>query len=330
MSVAPPSPEPGFPGGGREPLALIGRLDADETAHWLSGLRAAMPDEVIEPAQTLLAEGRADQVRLAIVANPDPADVRRFPGLQWIHSLWAGVEGLLAEPSFQALPIVRLIDPELARTMAEATLAWTLYLHREMPHYRAAQQASSWQPLPYRPAAERRIGLLGLGEMGRRAATSLQAAGFPVLGWRRQAGDVPGIECRSGAKGLDEVLATSDVVVLLLPLTPDTRHLINRDRLARLPAGASLINFGRGPLVHDGDLIAALDRGHLAHAVLDVFAQEPLPAVNPLWSHPRVTVLPHISASTTATTAAAIVASNVRRWRQSGVLPPTVDRAAGY
>ena len=314
----------------REPLALIGRMEPEETGHWLAALRKAMPDEAIEPAQQLLADGRADGVRLAIVADPDPAQVRRFTGLQWIHSVWAGVEGLLAEPGFAALPIVRLVDPELARTMAEATLAWTLYLHREMPHYRLAQQASTWQPLRYRPASERRIGLLGLGEMGRRAAASLQAAGFPVLGWRRQAGAVPDIDCRSGEDGLDEVLAGSDIVVLLLPLTSQTRHLINRERLARMPVGASLINFGRGPLVHVGDLIEALDLGRLAHAVLDVFDQEPLPADSPLWRHSGITVLPHISAATTAQTASAIVAGNVQRWRQTGSLPMTVDRTAGY
>jgi glyoxylate/hydroxypyruvate reductase A len=314
----------------REPIALIGQLGQAEQEAWLRALRLAMPDERIELAATL--EGRAEQaaVRLAIVANPDPAVVQRFANLQWVHSVWAGVEKLVGTPAFDQLPVVRLVDPELARTMAEAVLAWTLYLHRDMPAYRAAQRQAQWRPRPYRSPASCPIGLLGLGELGRRAASVLTAAGFPVLGWSRTPRSVPGVQCHHGVDGLRTVVNTSQILVLLLPATPQTRGLVNRQLLAQLPIGAGLINFGRGSLVVAEDLIASLDADHLGHAVLDVFETEPLPADSPLWLHDRITVLPHISATTTTATASAIVARHIAHWRRTGELPPTVDRARGY
>ncbi len=317
------------PGPSRPPIPLIGRFEPGDEAVWLDALRRAMPGEsVIGSDQALASDPGA--VTVAIVANPDPAVVRRFERLQWVQSLWAGVERLLAEPAFERLPIVRMVDPELARAMAESVLAWTLYLHREMPAYLERQRARQWRPVPYRPPSARRIGLLGLGELGQRAARSLLAAGFPVAGWSRTPKSIEGVTCRHGADGLADLVRTTDILVALLPLTPRTRHLVDARLLAGLPAGASLINFGRGGLVATDDLLGALDSGHLRHAVLDVFEQEPLPAWSPLWAHRSVTVLPHISADSDPVTASAIAARNIARWRETGAIPSPVDRNRGY
>ena len=198
--------------------------------------------------------------------------------------------------------------------MAEATLAWTLYLHRDMPAYAAAQRQRRWVPLDYRLPSERRIGLLGLGELGRRSAAMLQQAGFPVSGWSRTPKALEGVVTFSGADGLQMMLGETDVLICLLPLTPETRGLVGTEALAALPRGAALLNFGRGPVVDVTALVAALDTGHLAHAVLDVFETEPLPVESPLWLHPKVTVLPHITADTKRQTASRIAAANIETY----------------
>jgi glyoxylate/hydroxypyruvate reductase A len=310
-----------------EPIALVGRVAPGEEEAWLDALARAMPGERILPPVSI---GNPDAVRLAIVADPDPAAVRRFPSLQWVQSLWAGVERLVAEPALASLPIVRMVDPELGRTMAEAVLAWTLYLHREMPAYLAQQRERRWRQLPYVAPPSRRVGLLGLGALGHGAARAIRGAGFPVSGWSSTAKRLEGVACFHGRDGLAAMAAQTDILVCLLPLTPQTRRLVDAPLLELLPPRASLINVGRGPLVDAAALVAALDRGHLSHAVLDVFDEEPLPAGSPLWTHPGITVMPHVAADTDPRTGALVVAANVRAWRRSGRHPDPVDRARGY
>lgn len=310
-------------------IALITRLARAEEEAWLAVLRDAMPLETILPIATLTEAQRAE-VEIAIVADPDPADLRRLPSLRWIHSLWAGVERLVGEVSDLERPIVRLVDPELARTMAEAVLAWTLYLSRDMPAYASQQRVHLWQQRPYRPATELRIGLLGLGALGSAAAGLLQAAGFTVSGWARSPKAIAGVESHAGAEGLRTLLAKADIVVCLLPLTAETKGLLDAGAFAGMRRGASLINFGRGRIVETAALLAALDQGHLSHAVLDVFEAEPLATDSPLWDHPKVTVLPHISAPTNPKTAAAVVAGNIATYRRTGAIPQAVNRDRGY
>lgn len=310
-------------------IALVTRITDEAEQLWLDALSLRMPEETIVSFRHLEEDGRA-AVDIAIVANPDPMDLARLPGLKWIHSLWAGVERLVSEIGDSTLPVVRLVDPQLSRTMAEAVLAWTYYLFRDMPAYARFQRERSWQQLPYRRPEQVTVGLLGLGALGEAAAHRLTHAGFKVIGWSRSAKDIEGIETYSGNDGLNTVLRGSDILVCLLPLTSETRGLLNADRLTLLPANASLINFARGPIVMSEDLIQALDTGRLNHAVLDVFDVEPLPADAPFWTHPRITVLPHISAPTDRETAAAIVADNIRTFRRTATLPSIVDFARGY
>ena len=307
------------------PIAFVNRLPAEAETQWLASLSAAMPELSVRALRDLDVQARAG-VEVAIVANPDPADLALLPNLKWVHSTWAGVERL-AELGVDAPPIVRLVDPELARTMAEAVLAWTYYLQRDMPAYAASQKVRRWEPRPYRRPDETVVGLLGLGALGAAAARRLSEAGFRVMGWSRSPKAIPGVDAGTD---LRRVLSAADIVVCLTPLTPQTRGLLNEERVAWMKPGSALINFARGPVVETQALLAALDRGHLSHAVLDVFDREPLSPESLLWTHPGVTVLPHISAVTDRRTASAIVADNIRRWLAQGVLPQTVDLVRGY
>lgn len=290
------------------------------------------------PGETVLTLDQLNQLdasqraacELAIVANPRPEDLRALPRLKWVHSVWAGVEGLMADLSNTDLKVVRLVDPQLARTMAEAVLAWTLYLHRDMPRYARQQAARQWFAHEYRRPQDTTVSLLGLGALGAASAATLLQAGFKVCGWSRTQKTVPGVQCFAGDDELLRMLPRTDILVCLLPLTPQTRGLINAKRLGALRPKAALINFARGPVIDDAALQKALDDHQLSHAVLDVFEHEPLPADAWQWAHPRVTVLPHVSAPTDRGTASAIVAQNVRRYRESGVIPAPVDRQMGY
>lgn len=310
------------------PIAFCHQLSPADARTWREALLAADPGLPIVEVADLDAESRA-AVEVAIVANPDPAVLQQLPRLRWVQSLWAGVDSLVSRVP-AAVPIVRMRDPQMAETMAEAVLAWTLYLHREMPHYRQQQTRAEWRQRPLRLPTERRVTILGMGDMGSAAARRLSQQGFPVRGYRRAGSGQSLVPCEVGDAGLDRLLPETDVLVLLLPLTADTRGLIDARRLALLPTGASLINFARGALVDDDALLAALDTGHLDHAVLDVFASEPLPAAHRYWQHPRVTVTPHVSAPTLQASAAPIAAAHLRRYLDHGEIPAAVDRRRGY
>lgn len=308
-------------------IPFVARLPAQEQHDWIAALAAELPDAQIVPVAEL-ASGAGH--RTAIVANPNPHDLAALCDLEWVQSLWAGVEKLVVEPALASLGIARLIDPCLANTMAEAVLAWTLYLHRDMPQYHLQQNQRTWRQLPYVAVADRRIGILGLGELGQASAHRLSQNDFDVMGWSRSQKSLSGIRCFHGQSGLDAMIAESDILICLLPLTAATRGMIAGPMFAALPTGASLINFGRGPIVDAEALTKALDSGHMKHAVLDVFDEEPLSAGNPLWAHASITVLPHIAAPTSMVSAAKIVADNIKNFLNSGTLPPLVDRARGY
>ncbi len=218
------------------PIAFVSRMNAETEAVWKQALCAAMPEEDILSFSELSAEQKS-RVDFAIVANPDPADIAALPGLTWIHSLWAGVERLVLELGEKAPPIVRLKDPELSRVMAEAVLAWTYYLQRDMPAYRKNQEKALWQELDYRHPGEMTIGLLGLGALGTAAAERLTHAGFNVSGWSRSEKAIAGVETLTGDDGLQTLLEKSDILVCLVPLTDATRGLLDAGRLAVMKQG---------------------------------------------------------------------------------------------
>ena len=261
----------------------------------------------------------------------DMAELRRYPKLRLIVSMGAGVDHLLRPPGPPpGVPVARLVDARLTQGMTEWVLLNVLRFHRQDPEYRAQQAAGVWEELPAPETSARRIGILGLGELGMAAARALLALGFPVMGWARRPRDVPGVETHAGPEGLAAMLRRSDILVCLLPLTPETRGLLDAARLGLLPRGAYLLNAARGGHAVQADVLAALESGQLAGAALDVFEPEPLPPGHPFWAHPKVVLTPHAASITIPRSAAPQVVDNLRRLRAGQTLRNLVDFSAGY
>ncbi len=242
--------------------------------------------------------------------------------------LWAGVETIISNPTL-TMPYARMVDEGLTEGMVEWVTGHVLRHHLGMDAD-ICRRDGQWQKHVPPLARNRRVGVLGLGELGAACARTLAALRFDVAGWSRSQKEIAGVSCHAGAGGLATVLARSDIVVLLLPHTPATENILNAAALAQLPSGAIILNPGRGALINDAALLAALDTGRIGHATLDTFRIEPLPPDHPYWRHPRVTVTPHIASETRADTAARVVAENIRRGEAGEPFLHLVDRAAGY
>ncbi len=267
-------------------------------------------------------------VDVALVAHPPKGTLEKLKGAKLIQSLWMGVERLLADAAYpKGVPLARLVDPGMVAAMSETVLYHVLDWHRRMYRYRQNQAQARWHRFRQYMASDHTVGFLGMGELGTDAARKLLALGFNVAGWSRRPKQVNGVFCSTD---LDEVLRRSDVVVCLLPLTPRTKGILNRDNLGKMKKGGGLINVARGAHVVVPDLLAALDSGHLAHAYLDVFDAEPLAAESPLWGHPGVTLTPHAAALTEPRTAVKRIAENIERVRRGETPYNLVDFAAGY
>jgi glyoxylate/hydroxypyruvate reductase A len=252
-------------------------------------------------------------------------------GLELVLSLNAGIEPLLVPGvTPEEAPIVRMVDPGLTEGMVEWVLAQALAWHRNLFAYQADQVAGEWAPKPELLARERAVTVLGAGVLGGPIAMALAAIGFRTRIWSRTRRQLPGIESFHGPAGLFDAIIGADVLVNLLPLTPETAGLLDASVFNTLARGAFLINAGRGGHVVDADLIAALDTGRLSGAALDVFRQEPLPVDHPFWSHPGIRLSPHVAAPTLHRTAVAVLAETVRRWERGDPLENLVDRALGY
>lgn len=256
-------------------------------------------------------------------------DFTPFTNLKAVLSLWAGVEKIIPNQTLR-VPLARMVDDGLSEGMTEWVTGHVLRHHLGIDTHIHGQDGI-WRNDQAPPLArDRRVGILGLGALGQAAARALSALNFDVRGWSRRRKEVGGIPCRSGDQGLTETLRGSDILVLLLPLTPETENLLNAERLALMPEGAVIINPGRGPLIDDDALLAALDAGRIGHATLDVFRTEPLPADHPYWAHPQVTVTPHIASETRPASAARVIAENIRRCEAGEPLLYLVDRELGY
>jgi glyoxylate/hydroxypyruvate reductase A len=318
-------------------IVFISSIDCAEQQLWLTRLKSLLPTETILLAD-MFSVAEAAEVDIAIVANPDPNVLQNFPNLVWVQSLWAGVETLVpiikqhnqqCEAAKQ-LQLVKLLDPQLADTMAEAVLAWTLYLHRNMPQYAIQQGQKLWRPLPCARAQETRVTVLGVGALGLASIKVLLQQGYDVSCWSRSKKSNTSVNNFFSLKQLPLALEQTDILINLLPLTPETKGLLNKPVLLNLPEEAKLINFSRGPVIDSTALLELLDSGKINHAVLDVFDQEPLASSSPLWSHPQISILPHISAPTNMVTASQIVADNILQYRANKVLPTTIDLSRAY
>lgn len=283
------------------------------------------PDDIGDPADVLYA----------LVWKPEPGVVATFPNLRAILSLGAGVDPVLKDPDLPDVPLVRVADPDMTMRMSEYVVLHVLMHHRQQRHLDALQAQASWDPLAQWPASAVRVGVMGLGVLGADAAGKLRMMGFQVAGWSRSRKQIEGIDCYAGESELGSFLGRTDILVSLLPLTAETRGLIDRKLIARLAkdgplGGPVVINAGRGEQQVESDLLAALDAGELAGATLDVFQTEPLPPDSPLWRHPKVTVTPHMAADSDPETISRYVLNQIERIEQG--LPPdnVVDRTRGY
>ncbi len=273
-----------------------------------------------------------------VTETPDPAlidyivyapsaplqDFTPFTRTKAVLSLWAGVERIVGNPTLTQ-PLCRMVDPFLTEGMVEWVVGHTLRHHLGMDRH-IVNPGHVWDPTCPPLARERPVTILGTGTLGTACATALRALNFPVTGWGR----TPKPGCLHGPDGLVTALKTAQILVTLLPRTPETESLLNARTLAMLPEGAVILNPGRGALIDDAALLAALDAGHIAHATLDVFRTEPLPAGHPYWSHRKVTVTPHIAADTRAQSAARVIAENIRRGEAGEPLLHQVDRSLAY
>lgn len=282
--------------------------------------------------------GRIEEIEHVLAWKPPKGLLRTLPNLRLIVSVGAGVDGLLDDPDLPDVPMVRFVDPDLTGRMTEYVALHVLYHHRRMTEFSELQSKKVWKYLPEPAAHEVRVGLMGLGVLGSAAVAALKVFGYQLRGWSRSPKTLPGIPCYAGLSELDAFLADTDILAVLLPLTPDTHGILNRRLLgklsrqgrdSRLP-GPVLINAGRGGLQVDADILASLEAGNLYAATLDVFETEPLPHSSPLWSHPRLVVTPHNAAESAPAAIARYALRQIEAQRRGEPLQNIVDRKQGY
>jgi glyoxylate/hydroxypyruvate reductase A len=271
-------------------------------------------------------------VDYALGFRPDPGFLKTLPNLKAVFSLGAGVDGFLNDPEYpKHVPLVRFVDHTLSREMAQYCVMHALIHHRQQRMFDAFQRESKWrQSIPPRRTEDTRIGILGLGEIGTLVAERLREHDFQMAGWSRTRKSIDGVQSFAGTEELKTFLARSDILICVLPLTPDTRHILNKTTFAQLPGAAFVINVARGGHLVESDLIAAIDSGHLSGATLDVFEAEPLPETSPLWKHPKITVTPHVAAISDPRVMAKVAVDGIARHRSGKPLENVVDFERGY
>jgi glyoxylate/hydroxypyruvate reductase A len=314
-------------------MSLLVAMTGWHVEDWRARFRAELPDMPI----VILGEP-FDRRAVHYVASwkHPPGSLAGLPNLAAIFSLGAGVDHLFSDDRLPDAPIARVVDPDLTTRMSEYIVLHCLMFLRQQRRYDAQQRAASWEDDRNQPAARSaRVGIMGLGELGLDAARKLQAMGFDVAGWSRSLKSVEGLATFAGEDGLAAFLARTDILVSLLPLTPETRGMIDATLLAGLAqdgrlGGPFLINAGRGGLQIEADILAALEAGTLKGATLDVFETEPLPTESRLWSHPGVTVTPHNAAMSEPEAIVTLIAAQIRRLEAGEALEHLVDPGRGY
>lgn len=307
-------------------LAFYSAFDDFDT--WKRALQAQLPNlkvihssEITEPAD----------VHYVLAWKPPENFFAGMRNLRLIINLGAGVDSLVKRQDLpQGIPITRLTDPQMSRMMAGYVLFAVLRHARDIPYFEQAQRRGEWAYRHPRSPEDTRVAVLGLGQLGAKAAHELQRQGFRVLGWSRSPAQIEGVECYAGLETLDTVLEQADILVVMLPLTPQTAGILDRTRLQRLPRGAVLINVARGALVDQAALTDLLQSGHLGGATLDVFEREPLPAGDPLWSMPNVLITPHLASVAIPSSAATQIAENIMRVSAGEAPENIIDPARGY
>ena len=311
------------------PVVLASESSA-ATQKWLKLIQQHFPEldaHIFDPADN----EKPQAVRAAIVWKPQPELFERYPQLDLVFNMGAGVDAILRQSGIPATArIIRLEDGGLANPMIEYVVHYLSGITRNFAVYEQNRAQRLWQSAEQTPVDHLTVGVMGLGVIGARIAQALSALDYPVQGWSRSAKDLPGITCFHGESQFAAFLGSSQILINVLPLTNETRDILNRDSLQRLPQGAVLMNIGRGEHVVESDLIELLDSGHLSHAVLDVTRQEPLPADHAFWSHPAITLTPHISGPTNHYVALGQIRDKLQDALQGKAITGEVKRDAGY
>ncbi|EER62067.1 D-isomer specific 2-hydroxyacid dehydrogenase NAD-binding [Acidovorax delafieldii 2AN] len=301
--------------------------DLDDPQAWRATLQAALPDLKFVTGPEC---DQPEAVDVALVWTPPPQGFRAFTNLRAVLSLGAGIDQLRLTDIDAHIPVARLIDPTLTQRMVEYCLAAVFYFHRHLHLHARHQAAREWRFLPPGNTSERRVLVLGLGELGAAVAQALAQLGFQVTGWSRSAKQITDVECRIGSAALAQSLGSCDVVINLLPLTAETSGLLNRNFFALLKPETCLIQVGRGGHLVEADLLAALDQGQVAGAFIDVFSVEPLPVDHPFWTHPYLRLTPHVASLSDPAQSSVTVIENIRRAMRGEPLQHAVDRTVGY
>ncbi len=297
----------------------------DRLGRWVEGIAAQLPDVEVVAHDAVPDPGA---VRHAVVWAPPPGMLARWPNLEATISIGAGIDHVAADPHYPAhVPVIKTVGDETIQRMREYVALHVLRMHRRQPELDAAQHRQEWVP-PVTPAATSRpVGVLGAGALGGAAAATLAGLGFPVTAWSRSGAAPPGVR---GTCDLEALLAGSEILVCLLPLTSGTRGILNAATLSRLPRGACLLNAARGGHVVEDDLLAALDAGSVGHATLDVTQTEPLPPDHPFWRHPRVTITPHVASRIDPVTGSRLIAGTLRALYRGAEVPGMTWIGRGY
>lgn len=303
-----------------------------DPSEWADAITKELPDIDLRIFPDM---GDVSEIDYALVWNPDAAALCACRNLKAIFSLGAGVDHILKHEGLPDVPIIRVVDPDLTMRMSEYVVWRVLDHHRMGDYYRDRQQAGDWNERTQPAASEVRVGIMGLGELGRDAALCLSRLGFDVAGWSRSAKSIEGVHCFDGDDGLKAFLARTDILVCLLPLTPQTTGIIDADLLAQLPqdgalGGPFLINAGRGGSQVEDDILTALDAGTLQGASLDVFRTEPLPEDSPFWSHPKVFVTPHCASASAPSPLCRYIGQQIEKMEAGGTPDNVVDPQRGY
>jgi glyoxylate/hydroxypyruvate reductase A len=309
-------------------VALLIKTDIDRGNAWAEALAANYPEL---KTYNWPYKGDPAAIDYALVWQPPKGELKRYPNLKAIFSVGAGIDHLASDPDLPAgIPVVRMVEPGLTAGMSEYVTLAVLNHHRFMLDYAAQRREKIWEEIPQIPAEARQVGVLGLGVLGRDALEKLKPFGFKLAGWSRSPKSITGVTCFHGSGGLEEFLAGTDILICLLPLTAETEGLLNRETFGKLPAGAAVINVGRGAQLVEDDLLEALDSGQIGGATLDVFQKEPLPGKHPFWKHPRIFITPHIASMTVPQSAVRAVVANIQRLEAGEALQHVVDLKRGY
>lgn len=309
-------------------MAFYCALDAERTQDIRNKFSAELPE--IEFLYGDIDEEAAARVKYLLCWQAPDDMMKRFPALETIFSSGAGVEQFMHLELPSHMRIVRMVEPGIVQMMQEYITLAVLSVFRQLPAYITQARKGTWQPLPQSAARDRRVGVMGLGQLGQAALAALKPFGFPLAGWSRSKKALSGVECYYGDEGLEAFVKKTDILICLLPLTAETQGLLDAEFFAKMPAGSSVVLAGRGAQTDQDALIDALDSGHLVSAFIDVTSPEPLPSTHVFWTHPKIILTPHIACVTDSHGAADVLVDNFRRLASGQALIGEIDRARGY